>query len=113
MSRLRKRRETCLPHTFIPLWSSKSLYQASPVPNVLTRQEEQEHTVRRGLHARRGEEMQFGSSTVTNEPHRAHTVETYFTFFNTLTPDRGRTLMKFQRYGLADIYFAESNGAAM
>ena len=31
-------------------------YLASPVPNVLTRQDEQEHTVRRGLHARRGEE---------------------------------------------------------
>ena len=57
--------------------------------------------------------VQFGSNTVTNEPHRAHTVETYFTFFDTLTPDRGRTLMKFQRYGLPDIYFAESNGAAV
>ena len=57
--------------------------------------------------------VQFGSNTVTNEPHRAHTVETYFAFFNTLTPDRGRTLMKFQRYGLADIYFAESDGAAV
>ena len=31
-------------------------YLASPVPNVLTRQDEQEHTVRLGLHARRGEE---------------------------------------------------------
>ena len=129
---------------FIPLWSWKPLDLASPVPNVLTRRDEQEHNVRRGLHARGGERfvkaahgvaptrgaclclqtplvrfgedlsfresrgevrvVQFGQNTVTNEPHRAHTVVKYL-MFNTRTPDRGRILIEVPtvRPG-ADIY---------